>query len=215
MEYLIITFLVTSFLLAIAPGPSVIYTVAYTLRYGSLTGYISAIGINVGSYISIFIAAFSTSALINSFPFLLDAIRFLGSLYILYLAYKLWPKEVVEENTKILEVLSISNYEVFKNGVITSLLNPKDILFYIAFIPQFISPAPNGLSYEIQFLLFAFSYALVGLATKVIFILFSAKLRTYLQSKKSQIINYVASVLLVTLSIYIMSTVVGSMILEI
>lgn len=199
----IVTFLFTSTLLAITPGPSVVYTVAYTLRYGTLAGFVSALGVNVGSYLSILIAAFSTSAVVAAYPQVLDAIRLIGALYIFYLAVKLWPRGGRGRSVDEVRLDYVSHYELFRNGAITSLLNPKDILFYVVFVTQFIDVRSGEAGYTTQFLLFAFAYAFIGLITKSIFILSAGGIKSRLQSGSAGLINKSASIILFLLSFYI------------
>jgi len=112
-------FFAVSFLIAITPGPSIIYVVSYSLRYGTKAGIISTIGINVGSIVAILISAFGLSALLSSFPAVVHIIEFLGGIYVIYLAVLIWPKKPLKAIDE--SLLLEANYKtLFKNGVITS-----------------------------------------------------------------------------------------------
>lgn len=201
-----LAFLLTSVILCITPGTSVIYTATFTLRYGMLIGFISAIGVNVGSYVSILIAAFGSSIIFSNYYQVLIMVKILGAIYIFYLATKMWPKSYIQntpsENTSGYLGENISIYTVFKNGVVTSLLNPKDIIFYLSFVPNFVNFVKIDVSYTAKFLMLAFIYAFIGLVTKSIFIMSSGWLKNSLERKETYYINYVASLALALLSLF-------------
>ncbi|MDC0948583.1 LysE family translocator [Gammaproteobacteria bacterium] len=201
-----LTFFLTSIVLCVTPGPSVIYTAAFTLRYGMLIGFISAIGVNVGSYASILIAAFGTTIVFASHNQAFIAVKILGAIYVFYLATRMWPTSKIEKaaskNQFFYHEETVSIYTVFKNGIVTSLLNPKDIVFYVSFVPNFVNLIKIDVSYTVKFLILAFIYAFIGLATKAIFILSSGWLKNALGQKGTYYINYVASLALAFLSLY-------------
>lgn len=202
MNIELISFLAVSFLIAVTPGPSIIYVVSYSLRYGTRAGIISTLGINVGSIVAIFISAFGLSALLNSFPAAIQIIEFLGGIYVIYLATLIWPRKPAKTVDE--PLLIEANYRtLFKNGVITSLLNPKDILFYTAFIPTFIPINVNETSYLSYFIALAFAYMSIGFITKSIFSIFAGYTKKVLRSSGSNMVNYLSSTLLFSLGAYL------------
>ena len=198
--------------MAITPGPSVIYVVSYSLRYGAKAGVVSTLGINLGSVVAILIAGFGLSYILEAYPAIIVFIQIFGGLYIIYLAYQIWPRgsslQIDEQN-----IAQESYGNLFKNGFITSLLNPKDILFYTAFIPTFIPQSILGSSYQIYFLLLAFSYMLIGFITKSMFAVFAGYTKSALHSNKAKYVNYISSLLLLALGIYLAANALKNLIL--
>ena len=198
--------------MAITPGPSVIYVVSYSLRYGAKAGVVSTLGINLGSVVAILIAAFGLSYILEAYPATIVFIQIVGGLYIIYLAYQIWPRgsslQIDEQN-----IAQESYGNLFKNGFITSPLNPKDILFYTAFIPTFIPQSILGSSYQIYFLLLAFSYMLIGFITKSMFAVFAGYTKSALHSNKAKYVNYISSLLLLALGIYLAANALKNLIL--
>lgn len=92
MNIELITFFTLSFFIAITPGPSVIYVVSYSLRYGAKAGIVSTLGINAGSIVAILIAAFGLSSLLAVYPNAIKLIEFAGGLYVIYLSSLIWPR---------------------------------------------------------------------------------------------------------------------------
>lgn len=202
MNIELLSFFTLAFFIAITPGPSVIYVVSYSLRYGSKAGIVSTLGINAGSIIAILIAAFGLSSLLEIYPSAINVIQIIGGFYVIYLAILMWPRGSIINIDE--QSLTEQNYkDLFKNGFITSVLNPKDILFYTAFIPAFIPHGVVGKSHQTYFLLLAFSYMAIGFITKSTFAIFSGYAKKALHSKNATLMNYVSSITLFILGIYL------------
>lgn len=209
MSIELFSFFALSFVIAISPGPSVVYVVAYSLRYGTKAGIICTLGINFGSIFAILIAAFGLSSLLEIYPKATIFIQIAGGFYVIYLAFLMWPRgkvsRVGEQN-----ITQKSYKKLFLNGFVTSVLNPKDILFYTAFIPAFIPQSVEGSSYQVYFLLLAFSYMGIGFLTKSSFAIFSGYAKTILDSDNASLVNYLASTTLFSLGIFLLIKSVGS-----
>ncbi len=199
----LISFLAISFAIAITPGPGVIYVVSYSLRYGTKAGVVSTLGINVGSVVAILVAAFGLSALLTNYPRLTQFIEIVGGLHMIYLATLIWPGKT-QPNQEDPLLHEASYRSLFKNGVITSCLNPKDILFYAAFIPTFIPDAVYGNAYLRYFMFLAFAYMIIGFITKIAFSVFAGFTRKMLRSKSAGVVNYLSSTTLFALGGYLL-----------
>ena len=103
----------------------------------------------------------------------------------------------------VLKKIKIRYRDLFVKGFITSILNPKDLLFYTAFIPAFI-PQDIGLgSYRNYFLVLGFTYMAIGFLTKSSFAVFAGFTKNVLFSDKSSLVNRVSSIVLVCLGVFI------------
>ena len=203
MNIELLSFFVLSLVIVITPGPSVVYVVSYSLRYGAKAGIVSTLGINTGSIVTILIAAFGLSALLNIYPTAISFIQIICGFYIIYLATLTWPRGSVEKMDE-RKITKESYKNLFRNGVITSVLNPKDILFYTAFIPTFIPQDLAGGSYQTYFLLLGFSYMTIGFITKSSFAVFSGFTKKALGTKNIGIVNCLSSMTLFALGIYLL-----------
>ena len=211
MNVELISFFVVSFFMAVTPGPSVIYVVSYSLRYGLKAGIVSTLGINFGSIAAILISAFGLSYLLDLYPNVIIFVQTIGGIYVVYLANLMRPRGSIPE-VDAHEIKKESLWNLLRNGFITSILNPKDILFYTAFIPAFIPQSVTGSSYQKNFLLLAFSYMLIGFITKSAFAVFSGYAKNLLHSSRVKYINYIASLLLLCLGVYLVINVVSDFI---
>ena len=202
MDLELLSFLTVSLVIALTPGPSVIYVVSYSLRYGSRAGVVSTLGVNAGSIVFILMAGFGLAALLDVYPQAIILIQLLGGFYVIYLAIKMWPRgsavDIDEQG-----LLQWSYKNLFLNGFITSVLNPKDMLFYTAFIPTFIPSQIKGDSYRTHFMLLAFAYITIGFLTKSLFAVFAGQSKSALNSKFAVYVNYLSALTLLALGVFL------------
>src|SRR5689334_18278449 len=132
-------FTVASVLLALTPGPNLLYLVSRTLCQGRRAGVVSLAGTSLGFIVHVLAAALGLSAIFLTLPLLYDVLRYAGAAYLLYLAWDavkpggrgpFSPRELPPD----------SPGRLFRMGLLTSVLNPKVALFYLALFPQFIDP---------------------------------------------------------------------------
>ena len=121
----------------LTPGPNMVYLISRTLCQGVKAGFTSYAGLVVGSLFYLACAAFGITALLFAVPWAYDALRFGGALYLAYLAWQ----AVRQGGRSPFEVRALeqdSPRRLFLMGLLTNLLNPKQALFYLALLPQFI-----------------------------------------------------------------------------
>ena len=121
----------------LTPGPNMVYLISRTLCQGVKAGFTSFAGLVVGSMFYLACAAFGITALLFAVPTAYDALRFGGALYLAYLAWQ----AVRSGGRSPFEVRALeqdSPQRLFLMGLFTNLLNPKQALFYLALLPQFI-----------------------------------------------------------------------------
>ena len=126
-------------MLNLTPGNDTIFILSKSLSQGTRAGIISALGIASGCVIHTLLAAFGLSVLITESPMLYNVVKYAGALYLLYLGYKMIIQRT-ELSTELMAISVNSHKQIYKDAVITNLLNPKVALFFIAFLPQFIDP---------------------------------------------------------------------------
>lgn len=129
-------FLTTSILLTLAPGPDILYVLAQSMSFGKISGIVTALGLVSGVFIHVTLTALGVAAIIKESPLLFQFIQYAGAAYLIYLAYK-----TLQENNFTLnqESKQKENFALYRQGFYMSLLNPKLIIFFLAFFPQFIN----------------------------------------------------------------------------
>jgi threonine/homoserine/homoserine lactone efflux protein len=174
-----ITFLLASLLLAIAPGPGVMYLLTRTLSLGRAAGLASVGGVAIGNLANAALASLGLAALMAASAAAFTVVKFLGAAYLVFLAVQTLrakPIAPVEQGT-----LSAawpnsapqavrtapSTGRIFRDGFLVALLNPKTALFFAALLPQFIVPAVAPLP---QTLFLALVFVAVAVCTDTLYV---------------------------------------------
>jgi threonine/homoserine/homoserine lactone efflux protein len=129
-------FLSAALILAITPGPGIFYVLARSLRGGRREGVLSAAGTFLGGLVHVAAAAFGLSAILAASAIAFETVRYAGAAYLIYLGYRMIRTRHQDDAT--LQSADTS-HGTFAQGVITEVLNPKTALFFLSFIPQFVS----------------------------------------------------------------------------
>ncbi len=131
-------FLLSSFLLWITPGTDTMYILARSISQGRQAGLISVLGISSGVLVHIIFAAFGLSAILATSAWAFTTIKLAGAAYLIYLGLQAWLRK--SEHLSTPEINSLSSWQIYRQGVVTNVLNPKVAIFFLAFLPQFIDP---------------------------------------------------------------------------
>jgi threonine/homoserine/homoserine lactone efflux protein len=130
-------FIFSSIIIIIAPGPDFLYVTTRGIADGNKAGVISAFGISVGLLIHTLFAAFGLSAIIQASATAYIIIKFLGAAYLIYIGIKTVTSRKKLNGIK--PESSFKNGNIFKQGILTNVFNPKAIVTFMAFLPQFVS----------------------------------------------------------------------------
>lgn len=123
--------------LMITPGPNMMFSIACGLAGGPRAGVAAALGATAGMAVHTGVAAAGLSAVLFASPWAYDALRYGGAAYLLWLAWSSWRAGAeLEERLGRRRVA-----RAFTRGLVVNLMNPKVILFMVAFLPQFADPA--------------------------------------------------------------------------
>jgi threonine/homoserine/homoserine lactone efflux protein len=134
------SFVLAALALNLAPGPDMTYVAARSLAQGRRAGIISALGISCGCVFHIAAAALGVAVLLRAIPQAYAAVRLAGAVYLVYLGIGL-IRRARTSSGGVVAVAPAADSAIFRQGVITNVLNPKVALFFLAFLPQFIDPA--------------------------------------------------------------------------
>ncbi len=152
---IIVPFLTASILLTFMPGPDIIYVIMLSISKGKKQGIVTALGLVSGIIIHTTLIAFGIAAIINGSEGLFWIIKILGALYLFYLAYKTY-KSSTSLNLTTSNISDKSYLELFKQGFIMNVLNPKVVIFFLAFFPGFIIESRGNITQQIYLLGFLF-----------------------------------------------------------
>ncbi|WP_203296483.1 LysE family translocator [Luteirhabdus pelagi] len=136
----LLSFSLATLVLAISPGPDNIYVLTQSLTNGVKSGIATTAGLISGCIVHTTLLAFGISAIITASPNIFYAIKVFGAIYLLFLAYRVFRSDASISITEKRETpqTSVSYARLFRIGVTMNLVNPKVMLFFLAFFPAFL-----------------------------------------------------------------------------
>lgn len=139
----LVAFALICFGMVITPGPNMVYLISRSIAQGRGAGLISLGGVALGFFVYMLSAAFGITALLFAVPYAYDALRIAGALYLFWLAWQaLRPGG--RSPFQLRDLKPDRPRKLFGMGFLTSLLNPKIAMLYLALLPQFIDPAAGS-----------------------------------------------------------------------
>lgn len=135
---LLSAFLLASLVLAVTPGPAVIYIVARSLAQGRRSGLVSVVGVALGNLGNAVAASLGLAALFAVSAAAFALVKYAGAAYLVYLGVQMLRdarREIVHRTPAAMPLRRI-----FRDSFVVALLNPKTTLFFAAFLPQFLDP---------------------------------------------------------------------------
>ncbi len=141
-------FFIAALVLAVTPGPGIFYVLARTLAGGRREGILSSLGTFAGGMFHVFAAALGISAILAASAVAFHTVKYAGAAYLVWLGIRMIRTRNAELPVKTLA----PSRSPFGQGIVTEVLNPKTALFFLSFIPQFISPRLGHIF--LQFLIF-------------------------------------------------------------
>ncbi|HEY8608687.1 MAG TPA: leucine efflux protein LeuE [Noviherbaspirillum sp.] len=131
--------IVATMVFLMLPGPGTFCVLTSTARHGLRGGYASLAGLMLGDGALMLLAALGVAALLQANPLLFKGMQYLGAAYLAYLGFRLLTARDEEGAAAV----PFSNSADFRRGFLVTLINPKAIVFYMAFFPLFIDPATH------------------------------------------------------------------------
>lgn len=133
-------------LLLLSPGPNMAFVMAHGITYGPRGGVATALGIAVADLILTVLTATGITALVMAWAPAFDLIRYAGAAYLLWMAVKALRQPLALKEAVVTQA---SLRSVFVRAMLNSLLNPKALLFFMVFLPQFVDPGKGGVARQL------------------------------------------------------------------
>jgi threonine/homoserine/homoserine lactone efflux protein len=140
-------FVAASVLLLLTPGPAVLYIVARSVEQGRAAGFVSVLGIHLGTIVHIVAAAVGLSALLVSSALAVALVKYLGAAYLIWVGIRTLMAK--DPNASAPAAPAAPLRRVFRDGFVVNLFNPKTAIFFLAFLPQFVDPHRGALHWQI------------------------------------------------------------------
>jgi RhtB (resistance to homoserine/threonine) family protein len=200
------TFIIAGILLNLTPGNDTIFILSRCMAQGRQAGIMSVLGIATGSIIHTTLAAFGLSVIIAGSIVAFNIIKYAGAAYLVYIGYKMLTDQSQPDTATSIIEKKINLKKIYRDGVITNVLNPKVALFFIAFLPQFIDLTFKNT--VLPFLALGITFTITGTIWCLILANFASIISGKLKSNKklSGYINKICGAVLIGLGIKVALT---------
>jgi threonine/homoserine/homoserine lactone efflux protein len=195
----ILPFMVSALALNLSPGPSILYILSRSLGQGREAGLVSVLGLATATLSHAMAAALGLSTLFVYSPVAFAVVKYLGAAYLIYLGIATLRSPGGVQPARAAAPLSLA--AIYRQGVVTDLLNPKVALFFIAFLPQFVDSAAG--SPALQILFFGLLFHVTGVPVNLMVALAGGRLATLLARRPSwaRVQNWISGTVLVGLGL--------------
>lgn len=177
----LLVFSTAALALILVPGPNVLYVVTRSISQGRRAGLVSALGIETGTFIHIAAAALGLSALLASSALAMNAVKYLGAAYLIYLGIRAMMDDDEMRFDRPRQEKRLGR--LYLHGVLINTLNVKVALFFLAFLPQFVDPARGAVVTQIMVL--GGIFFVLGCIVDVLYALAAGSLGGWLRRRRS------------------------------
>lgn len=204
MNYEILyTFVIAISVLAITPGPDNIFVLMQSVVNGKKYGLAVVAGLMTGCLIHTSLVAFGVSAIIKQSEVLFFVIKLFGALYLFFLAYKVFKSEA-SVNLSEDNLPKKSFRQLFKQGFVMNVLNPKVSIFFLAFFPGFLFS--TTISNVLQFYILGFLFIIVSFIIFGLIAILSGSISEYLKknSKVGVVLKWLQIIVFIGIGVFVL-----------
>lgn len=177
-----LAFVAASTLMLIIPGPTILTVISYSMSHGRRANVPLVAAVALGDSTALVVSLLGLGALLATSAFWFTVVKWIGGLYLLYLGIRMLragvsPSEIAKP------AAPVSRWRLFANTYLVTALNPKGIVFFVAFLPQFISPAADMTR---QLWMLAVTFVLLAATNATMYAVFAGSARRLLASPRAQ-----------------------------
>src|SRR5919201_5434987 len=190
------------------PGPSVAFIVTSSLRHGTRFGVRATAGVEVGYLVHVFAAVAGVSALVAASTVAFSLVKFAGALYLLWLAVNAWRDSRSAGDERVISIDAAKqagrSRRPFRQGLVVGSSNPKTAIFFLAFLPQFASPARGPIGSQV--LILGLVFILLACVPDFSWAVGAGKLRPRLSRMRRKLVERVSAAVYAALAVVVLST---------
>lgn len=175
-------FIVASAILLVIPGPTILTVISYSMAHGRRANAPVVAGVALGDSTAIVLSVLGLGALLATSAFWFSVVKWIGGSYLLYLGIKLLRAGISSADLAAPPAPG-SRWRLFGNTYLVTALNPKSIVFFVAFLPQFISPNADITR---QLWVLAVTFVVMATINATLYAVFAASVRRLLSSPRVQ-----------------------------
>ena len=177
-----LSFVLASMVLLLIPGPTILTVISYSLSHGVKARIPLILAVALGDSTALALSLLGLGVLLAESAFWFQVIKWAGGLYLLYLAFQLFRAGLAAQPVRV-DTERASGWKLFFNTYMVTALNPKGIVFFVAFMPQFIDYSANA---QHQLWVLASTFVVLATCNAMLYALFAGRAQTLLSSEKMQ-----------------------------
>lgn len=166
----------------IIPGPTMILVVSESIRHGKKSVIPLVSGVLMGDFVAMSLSLLGLGAILATSASLFLALKWIGVCYLIYLGIKTW-RQAPNLFSDTQKNINHSKKKMFGSAFLVTALNPKDIIFFVAFLPQFVNPSSSIMP---QLLILMATFLLIDMLNIILYTVFARKARSKISSEKAQ-----------------------------
>jgi threonine/homoserine/homoserine lactone efflux protein len=197
-------FAIASAILVAIPGPTVLLVISYALGHGRRFALVTTLGVALGDLTSMTASMLGLGVILAASAALFTGLKWVGAAYLIYLGIKLWraPAQVPDtsDTSDTANIAETRTSRIFAHAFAVTALNPKSIIFFVAFVPQFMDPHIAARS---QIVAFEATFVLLGTLNAFCYAMLASAARRAIRSPRVQrVVNRTGGSLLIGAGIF-------------
>ena len=177
-----LVFALASTILVVIPGPTILTVISYSVAYGSRVNIPLIAAVALGDCTALLLSIAGLGAVLATSAWLFTVIKWAGGLYLIYLGIKLLCTRTSPIDTSP-QTIPVSKWKLFCNTWLVTALNPKGMIFFVAFLPQFINPDQASAP---QLWILSITFVILATVNASLYAVFAAGARRLLSSTRAQ-----------------------------
>lgn len=177
-----VAFVAAAAILLIIPGPTILTVISYSIAHGKRANLPLVVAVALGDSTALIGSLLGLGALLAASAFWFNLVKWAGGLYLIYLGFRLLRAGVSSIQLAVPGALT-SPWRLFANTYLVTALNPKGIVFFVAFLPQFVNPNSEVAP---QLGILALTFIALAILNSTLYASFASSARTFLTSPQAQ-----------------------------
>ena len=175
-----LAFATASAILLAIPGPTVLLVISYALGHERRTAFATVAGVALGDFTAMTASMLGLGALLATSATVFTVLKWVGAAYLVYLGFKLWRAPIAEPGGEggIVDAPAEKPLRIFGHAYLVTALNPKSIIFFVAFLPQFLDPSG---SVALQLAVFEATFLVLAIANASAYALLAGMARSQIR----------------------------------
>lgn len=192
-----LAFCAASAVLLAIPGPTILLVISYALGHGRKVAFATVAGVTLGDFTAMTASMLGLGALLATSATIFTVLKWIGAAYLVYLGVKLWRAPVAENDgtSDIPDARGERAGRIFAHTYVVTALNPKSLIFFVAFLPQFLDAHGPVVT---QLAIFEITFLVLATANASIYALLAAMARQQIRKPRIQrVVNRTGGTLMI------------------